>query len=119
MKLIFIHLNQSFLFAQYGVLFLGKVVIIFEVGHAFPIEQVFCHAGKQEHQGHYNHRDGTHGEQNQRQNGKASLTRPMRMSKRLVAKRLNALAHRFEYGHHGGECTPLLRNARKCMGGAL
>ena len=91
----------------------------FGVHGALSIERVFSHAHKQEHQGHNDQRDGTHGEQNQRQNGKASFARPMRVSKCFVAERLNALAHRFEGVDHAWQCTSMHSGVHKCVGGAL
>ena len=117
MKLITIHGFNPFIMRE--VILTLDTIIIVGIRDAFSIERIFSDAHNQEHQGQNDQRDGAHGEQNECQNGKAGFARPMRVCKRLVAKRLNALAHRFEYGHHGGECTPLLRNARKCMGGAL
>ena len=96
-----------------------RMVTPVRVGEAeLSIERIFSHAHKQEHQGRNHKRDRTHGEQNKRQSSKASFARPMRVSQRLVAKRLNALAHRFEGGHHDEQCTPVRRYARKCDGGA-
>ena len=118
MNLIFHKFSPSFLVTHSVSVFLGGGIVIIEVGDNLPVGHIFNHAHKQEHQGHNDQRDGTHGEQNECQNGKASLARPMGVSKCFVANRLNALAHRFEYGHHGGQCTPMHRYARKYAGGA-
>lgn len=114
---LFIHGFNPF-FVCDVILALDMIVIV-SVGEAFPIEQILSHAHNQKHQGHNHKRDGAHGEQNQRQNRKASLARPMRVSQRFVAQRMHALAHRFECVNHGGQCTPMHSYARKCVGGAL
>ena len=117
MKLFIIHGFNPF-FMRDVILALDMIVIV-SVGEAFPTQQILSHPRDQEHHGHNDQRDGTHGEQNECQNGKASLARPMGVSKCFVAKRLNALAHRFEGFNHGWQCTPMHRYARKCVGGAL
>ena len=116
MKLFIIHGFNPF-FVRDVILALDMIVIV-SVGEAFPIQQILSHPRDQEHRGHNDQRDRTHGEQNKRQSSKASFARPMRVCKRLVAKRLNVLAHRFERGHHGVQCTPMHRDARKCADGA-
>ena len=119
MSLVLHQLSPTFLFTQHYVVFLCNVVK-FGVGEtALSIERILSHAHNQKHQGHNHKRDGAHGEQNQRQNGKASLARPMWVSKCFVAERLHALAHRFEGVDHGHQCTPMHSGARKCVGGAL
>ena len=118
MNLIIQKLSPSFLVAYRVSMILGNSVIIFKIS-GVPFAQIFSHADKQECQGQNNQRDGTHAKQNECQNRKASFARPMRVNKRFVAERLNALAHRFEGVDHGRQCTPMHSGARKCVGGAL
>ncbi len=118
MKLISIHRINPF-FMREVILTLDTIVIVGIGETALSIERVFNHAHNQEHQGHNHKRDGAHGEQNQRQNGKASLARPIWVRQRLVAERLHALAHRFEGVDHGRQCTPMHSGMRKYVGGAL
>ena len=117
MKLITIHGFNPF-FMREVILTLDTIVVVGVGETALSIERVFNHAHNQKHKRQNDQRDRTHAEQNECQNGKAGFARPMWVSKRLVAKRLNALAHRFERDHHGGQCTPMNRHARKCAGGA-
>ena len=117
MNLILQKLNAKFMVAL-GIERSFGSIVPFGIRDALSIERILNHAHHQKHQRHDDQRDGAHGEQNECQNGKASLARPMGVSKCFVAKRLNALAHRFECGHHYGQCTPMRRYARKCADSA-
>lgn len=118
MSLVIKLLNQPMMVVSRVNLALNASVI-FRIRKCLPSNAILSHAHDQKHQGQNDHGDRAHGEQNQRQRGKASLTRPMRVSQCLVAERLHALAHRFESVNHGWQCTPVHSGVRKCLGGAL
>jgi len=117
MKLILNKFDPTLMLA-FGINRSLGAFVTFGIGEPFPIEQILCHADKQQHQGHNDQCDGAHGEHYECQSAKASFARPVRVCNGLIAERLNALAHRFECRHHGGKCTPRHSNTRKCMDGA-